>query len=193
MKLISQYGILPLIAGAFLFTASAQAQRGGGGGFDMGQIMERMAERYQEALEVSDDEWSVLKPMVVAIVEKQFTSRGTSRFAGFGGGRGRGGRGGDGNQAGERGNRGNRGGDGNQARERGNRGGRGGGGGGESRTSDLGKAIEGGSDAKIKSELAAFRSAKKKSAKELEKARNELRQLLTLKQEAKMVLAGLLD
>ena len=191
MKFISQFGILPLFVGAFLFTASAQAQRGGGGGgFDMSQIMDRMAERYQEALEVSDDEWSVLKPMVVAIVEKQFSRRGTSRFAGFGGGRTRGGRGGDGNQAGERGNRGNRGGDGGQTRERGNRGGRGG---GETPTSDLGKAIEGGSDAKIKSELAAFRSAKKKSAKELEKARTELRQLLTLKQEAKMVLAGLLD
>ena len=167
---------MPLFVGAFLFTASAQAQRGGGGGFDMSQIMDRMAERYQEALEVSDDEWSVLKPMVVAIVEKQFSSRGSSRFAGFGGGRG--------------GGRGGRGGDGGQTRERGNRGSRGG---GEGQTSDLGKAIEGGSDAKIKSELAAYRSAKKKSAKELEKARTELRQLLTLKQEAKMVLAGLLD
>ncbi len=173
MKLITQIGFLPLVVGAFLFTVSAQAQRGGGG-FDRESLMERMSERYQEALEVSDDEWSVLKPMVMGIVEKQFSGRGGSRFGGFAGRGGRGGRGGEG----DRGNRGDRG-------DRGNR--------GPSASDGLSSAIESGSEAKIKSELAKLRADRKKSAKELEKARNELRQLLTLKQEANMVLMGLLD
>ena len=178
MKIISKLGFMPILLGLSLVATTAYAQRGGN--FDPSQFMDRMVDRYQEGLEVSDDEWSVLKPLVAKIVEKQFTGRGRG-FGGFGGGRGgRGGRGGDGDRQADRG-------------QRGQRGQRGGGGGGNSATEDLRNAIEAGDAAKIKSELASYRAAQKKSAAELSKARNELRQLLTVKQEANMVVMGLLD
>lgn len=177
MKTLTNLMLRAVFAGLVLFSISAQAQRGG---FDRGQMMDRLAERYQEVLEVSDDEWSVLKPMVIGIMEKQFSGR-SSRFSGFGRGGSRGGRGGDGNR-GDRGDRGNR--------DRGDRGDRGSRGGDESA---LAKAIESGDDSKIKSALAAHRSDQKKKAADLKKARNELRQLLTLKQEANLVAMGLLD
>jgi hypothetical protein len=46
---------------------------------------------------------------------------------------------------------------------------------------------------KIKAGLAALRAAKEKAAKELLAARQDLRQLMTLPQEAELVLSGLLD
>ena len=162
MKTMFTTRFLVLIAGTILLSVTAQAQRGG---FDRGQMMERLSERYQEVLEVSDDEWSVLKPMIIGIVEKQFSGR-SSRFSVFSRGGGRGGRGGDGNRS--------------------SRGGRG-------ADNPLSKAIEKGDDGAIKSALAAHRSEQKKQAAELKKARNDLRQLLTLKQEANLVLMGLLE
>lgn len=176
MKIISKLGFMPILLGLSLVATTAYAQRGGN--FDPAQFMDRMVERYQEGLEVSDDEWSVLKPLVANIIEKQFAGRGRGG-GGFGGRGGRGGRGGDGNQQGDRGQRG----------QRGQRGG----GGGNSATEDLRNAIEAGDAGKIKSELASYRAAQKKSAAELSKARKELRQLLTVKQEANMVVMGLLD
>ncbi|MCS1406874.1 MAG: hypothetical protein M2R45_00029 [Verrucomicrobia subdivision 3 bacterium] len=171
MKMISKYTLLPILVGCLLLVVSAQAQRGG---FDRSQFMDRMTERIQETLEVSDDEWTVLKPLIVRVIEQQFANRG-NRFAGFGGGRGRGGN--DGNrERGNRGERGERGGDNNN-----------------SSTVNLREAIKSGNDDKIKSELAAYRAAQKKRADELKKVRNDLRQVLTFKQEANLVLMGLLD
>jgi hypothetical protein len=46
---------------------------------------------------------------------------------------------------------------------------------------------------KIKASLAALRAAKEKAAKELVAAKQDLRQLMTLPQEAELVLSGLLD
>ena len=182
MKTLSNLMLRAVLAGLVLVCSTALAQRGGG--FDRGQMMDRLAERYQEVLEVSDDEWSVLKPMVIGIMEKQFSGR-SSRFAGFGrgGGGGRGGRGGRGGD-GERSNRGNR--DRGNRADRNDRGSRGG-------DSPLSKAIETGDDSMIKSALAAHRAEQKKNASDLKRARNELRQLLTLKQEANLVMLGLLD
>jgi len=47
--------------------------------------------------------------------------------------------------------------------------------------------------AQIKSALAKLRDARKQKQAELAKAQNELRQVLTMRQEARLVLAGILD
>jgi len=52
---------------------------------------------------------------------------------------------------------------------------------------------EGSSKKDIKAKLKAFRSAKKDKEKALDKARAELKQVLTVKQEAGLVLSGMLD
>lgn len=177
MKLFSKLGFVALMTGVLAFSNTALAQRGGQGGpggrggFDPAQMRERMADRYQEALEFSDDEWSVIKPMVMSIVEKQFGNRGRG-FGGFGRGGNRGGQGGNrGGQGGGRGPRGPQ----------------------EGPAADLQAALDSGDEGKIKSALAALRADRKKSATELANARKELRQVLTLKQEATAVMMGLLE
>ncbi len=45
----------------------------------------------------------------------------------------------------------------------------------------------------IKARLAALRAVKQKAAQELATAKQDLRQLMTLPQEAELVLSGLLD
>lgn len=45
----------------------------------------------------------------------------------------------------------------------------------------------------IKAKLKAFRDAAKKREQELKKARDELREVLTLRQEARLVLMSILD
>ena len=159
--------------------ASVQAQQEQRNRFDRGQFMERILERLREDLDASAGEWSVLKPMIVKITEKQSAMRraaGRGVFGAFGGG-GRGGRGGD--------NDGDR-------RGRDGRGSRGDGDSG-SNVNSLREAVESGDAAKIKKELASYRAAQKKQAAELKKAREKLREVVTLKQEAALVLWGLLD
>jgi len=45
----------------------------------------------------------------------------------------------------------------------------------------------------LKAKLKAFRDAAKKKEEELKKARDELREVLTLRQEARLVLMSILD
>jgi hypothetical protein len=65
----------------------------------------------------------------------------------------------------------------------------------ERRSSELRDLLrsEGGATDKIKAGLAAFRAAKQKAAQELVAAKQDLRQVMTLRQEAELVLSGLLD
>jgi len=65
----------------------------------------------------------------------------------------------------------------------------------EQKSRDLREVLrsEGAAADQIKVRLAELRAAKQKEAQELVKARQELRQLMTLRQEAELVLNGLLD
>lgn len=174
MKTITKLGVLAILACVAFGGASAQAQQEQRNRFDRGQFMERFLERMRENLGASVEEWSVLKPMIVTITEKQSAMRRTGRggFGAFGGGRG-------GDNDGDR-------------RGRDRRGSRGDGDSG-SNTNSLREAVESGDANKIKKELASYRAVQKKRAAELKKAREELRQVVTLKQEATLVLWGLLD
>lgn len=152
---------------------------GGGGGrrnFDPEQMRQRMMERYREQLEIKDDaEWKLISERIEKVSEARREVGG-----GFGMGRPPGGRrGGDGAAP--------AGGDDNARRQfRGF---------GEPSPEQeaLQKAIESKASAdEIKAKLAAVREARKKKEAALEKAQEELKKVLTAKQEAVAVLNGLL-
>ena len=178
MKKLKQAVVLMAIAVGLCSGANrlaAQNQPPGRGNFDPEQARQRMMERYKEQLDVKDDaEWKLISERI----EKVTTAR---REVGFGGGGGfaRGGRGGPGGG----------GAGGGQAA-----GGRGAFGGEPSPEAQaLQKAIEAKAPAdELKSKLAKFREARKVKEANLEKVQEDLRKVLTPRQEAVAVLAGLL-
>lgn len=169
--------ILVCFACASVQAQQEQRNRFDRGQFERNQFMERFLERLRENLGASVEEWSVLKPMIANIAEKQSAMRRSAGRGVFGAFGGRGGRGGD-NDGDRRGREGRR------SRGDDDSG---------SNADSLRQAVESGDAAKIKKELASYRAAQKKRDEELKKAREELRQVVTLKQEATLVLWGLLD
>jgi hypothetical protein len=139
---------------------------GGGGNFDPAQFQQRMMDRYKEQLGFTNDtEWSAVEPLVQKVSEARIESlRG-----GFGGGFRRGGQGG------------------------------GGGGGAFGGQTDpdreaLQQAIDNNAPAaQIKTLLDKYRAAQKTKQAKLESAQADLKKVLTQKQEAAAVLAGLLN
>ncbi len=179
-----------LTAGLFLTTGSLSAQdqqpqagqgrQGrtpgqGRGNFDPAEMRQRMMERYREALEIKgDEEWKVISERIEKVQTAQRdASTGRSGFGGFG----RGGRGGE---------------DGGR---------RGGGGGaaalfGGTPNPDV-EALQKAVDAKassdeLKAKMARLRESTKERQAKLEKAQDDLRKLLTVRQEATAILMGLL-
>lgn len=163
-------------------TTALQAQAQGGEGrqrqrpnrenFDPQQMRERMTSRLREQLEVKDDaEWQLIQERL----EKVMTARRESMMGGFGGGFG-------GRMGGMR-----PGGD-NQDGPR-----RGPGMGNNPEAEALQKALESkASNEEIKSKLAKLRDARKAKEAALEKAQNELSEVLSLRQEAILVSMGVL-
>ncbi len=167
----------------------AQQNPGGGrgqrgGGFDPAQMQERLMQMYRERLEItSDDEWKAIQPLVAKVGEARRdvgTGAGRNLFRPPGGGGGRGGDQGGGANTGAGGQGGRR----------------GGGFGGEPSAEEaaLEKAIESkASSNEIKSALAKLRDSKKGKEAKLAEAQENLRKVLTVRQEAQAVLAGLLN
>ncbi len=126
-----------------------------------------MLERIKEALQSTDEEWKVIGPLITDVMEKQREARGFEfrgrGFAGAGGPRGRGGFGPPGQEVPE--------------------------------VTALQQALdsETTSPAEIKAKLDAYRQARAAREKDLSQAREKLRQVLTVRQEATLVLMGLLD
>ncbi len=147
----------------------------GGGNFDPEQMRQRMMERTREQLGVKDDaEWKIISERIEKVTAARREVGGRGGFGAFGGGRG-GGPGGPGG-----------GGPGG--------GGRGGFGGEPSPEAQaLQTAIENNASADdIKSKLAKYRESQKEKEANLAKTQEDLRKVLTGKQEATAVLAGLL-
>lgn len=145
-------------------------RQGGPGGFDPEQMRQRMAERMREQFEVKDDdEWKLISARIEKVTEarRNTANRGAMGMM-FGGRRGQGGPGGGG--------------------------GRGGFGGEPSPEAEaLQKAVESNaSAAQIKAALGKYRASMEANEAKLAKAQDELREVLTLKQEATAVLMGLL-
>ena len=143
---------------------AAQPPRAARGNFDPEQWRQRMMENYREQLEAKDDgEWKLIEARIQKIMDAR-------REIGFGGmaGFGRGGRGADG-----------------RARR----------GGGESspEAEALQKAIDSkASPEELKTKLAKYRDAHKEKEAKLDAAQEDLRKVLSVRQEAAAVLGGLL-
>ena len=140
---------------------------GPGGNFDPAQMRQRMAERMREQFGVKDDtEWKLISERIekVSDARRDMGGRGGMGMM-WGGGRG------------------------------GGPGGQGGPGGGQVNAEQdaLQKAIESNAPAdEIKTKLAKYRASQKDREAKLAKAQDDLRQVLTVKQEATAVLLGLL-
>jgi hypothetical protein len=146
---------------------------GGRGNFDPAQMQQQMMDRMREQLGVTDDaEWSVISERASKVMELERNNAaggrgGMAAFGGFGGGRG-------GNGGGQ-GGRGFRGGAGNVEIDA------------------LRQAITDKlPDAEIKSRLERLREVRKKNQEDLTKAQEDLRAVLSVRQEALFVTAGLL-
>lgn len=180
MKTLNQALAMAGVAVALSLSAGKLPAQERRGDFNPEQFRQRMMERYREQLEVkSDDEWKVLEPRITKVMEAR---RDAGGFGGFGRGGPGGRRGGDGDQGGDR------------RRE-----------GGEDRRRAFGgepnpdaealqKAIESKASAdEIKAKLAKYRESRKTREANLAKAQDELRKVLSVRQEASAVLMGLLQ
>jgi len=176
--------IMPLIAaGLFTLPTMAQNQQGGPGGFDPSQFRQRMLDRVKDALGASDEEMQALGPKI----EKVFTLQMEMNMGRAGMFRRNGGQGGQGGPGGQ-----------NAA-------------GGQAApatpqdsqptsalvtaTRELQAALDN-KDSKpedIKAKLQIYRDAKAAAKADLTKAQGELRDLLTQRQEATLVMMGMLD
>ncbi len=165
-------------------------QRGGQRGmFDPARMQQMMQERMKEQLGISDDEWQVVGPRLTKVMT---LSREVQMGPGMGRmfmGRNRPG----GPQGGPQGAPGANNAD-RQRRPRGPF--------GQQQDTEMSKASEAlqttlensaSTADEIKAKLTAFRAAKEKARSELAAAQKELREVLTLRQEAQLVLMGMLN
>ena len=140
--------------------------RGGDRRGNYEDFQKRMNERLKASLKVTDEEWSVMQPLIEKVQTKQRDAMGSR----FGGGRPRG----DNNSGGA---------SSGPARP------------GEAESNALRTAVEneGTSPEEIKAKLAAVRNQRQKAAGELAQAREELKKVVTVRQEATLVSMGLLE
>jgi len=139
---------------------------GGGRGGDPAARQEQMVDRTITDLELKDEEATAIKPLLTEVVKCQM-----SQMMGRMGG-GRGGRVGGGAAAGAGGGR-------TQAPE----------------FQALRDAVDKADTpaAELKAKMTAVRDARKKAEEDLQKARKALKEAVTARQEAKLLLAGILD
>ena len=156
-------------------------QGGPGGNFDPAQMRQRMMERYKELLGADDQAWKVMEPRLQKVMDlnRQVNPGGMRGMFGMFGRGGRGGPGGDGGPQGER---------------RGPF--------GQEPETALSKAMtqlqttlenQTASPDDIKKQLTAVREAREKARAELAVAQEDLKKILTVRQEALLVTMGQLN
>jgi hypothetical protein len=171
MRKLLVVGMLAFVASLSSVKVTAQNRP------DPEQFRQRMMDRYREMMGVKDDaEWKLISERITKVMDAR-------REVGFGGGamfgRGRGGGGNDQAQGGGNGGR---------------RGGRGLFGEPSPEAEALQKAIDSDASADdIKAKLAKYRESRKEKRANLEKAQEDLKSVLSAKQEAAAVLGGLLE
>ncbi len=183
MKINQLLAMCGMAAALFLSTGNVFAQNGGGGGGggrggDPAAFQQRLLDNYREQLGFTNDtDWNAIQPLVQKVMDaRRDTMGGMGRMFG------RGNRGGNNNNNNANGN--------NNA---GNR--RGGFGGTPSPEAEaLQKAIDDNAPAaQIKAALAKYQASQKDKQAKLLQAQENLRKVLTVKQEAQAVLLGLVD
>ena len=153
-----------------------QGPGGGRGNFNPEEMLQQRMTQMREQFEITDDaEWKVISDRITTVSEAQRLSM----TAGMGGG-GRGGFGGPGGAPGGRGAAG------------GNRGGRQGLNANPEQDALRQAVTDKLPDAEIKSRLASLREARKANEEKLSKTQEELRAVLSVRQEAVAVMLGLL-
>jgi hypothetical protein len=164
--------------GTFSGLAQERSDRDRGrGGFDPAQMRERMMERYKELLEIKDDtEWKAIQPLIQKVMDARMQS-----LSGMGRGMfPRGGRPGDNNN-------------GEGDRDRGGDRGRSFFGTPSPEAEALQKAIDAkASNSEMKAAIAKYHESRKAKQAELEKAQNDLRTVLSVRQEGIATMNGLL-
>ncbi len=144
-------------------------QRGQGGqGGNFADFMARMNDRLKTSLKVTDEEWTVLKPLVEKVQTAQRDAGAGRGFGGRGGGPGGNNNGGD-----------------QPADTRP----------GAAESAALRTAVESDSTSAddLKAKLTAVREVRKKGAASLAVAREELKKVVTVRQEAVLVSMGILE
>ena len=178
-KSIVSFVVLGLLAVLLVGQLQSQERRQGRrGGMNREEMQKRMMERMKENLQATDKEWTVIEPRLTKVMTlSRQTRMGGMRFFG---------RGARGQDRGDRGNRGQRSGEGRTARE-------------QTPTEKIAEALQTALDDKttkpdeIKKKLKALRKAREKSRQELAKAQQKLQEVLTSRQEARLVLMGTLN
>ena len=156
----------------------------GGGNFDPAQMRQRMMERMKEQLGADDEAWKVLEPRLTKVMElnRQAAAGGRGGMMGmmFAGRGGRGGPGGD--QGGPQADRRGRGPQGEQTQV-------------EKLMAQLRTVLENPSASaeEIKTALTAVRAAREKARQELAVAQQDLKKILTQRQEAICFEMGLVE
>ncbi len=141
-----------------------------------GRRMQQRMDQMKQDMGATDDEWKALEPKITALQQQEMQS--------MMGRMGRGGRGGGGGGPGGPGGPGGNGTPPSPAAAA-----------VQTASSDLNNVIQN-KDAtpeQIKSKLEALRDARKKSAEDLKKSQDSLRELLTVRQEAVLVASGILE
>ena len=163
---------LALLLGSAAFAQEGPAgnrggQRGGERGqrMDPEQMRQRMAERMREQLQISEEDWQVLQPRIDAVTNAQRDLRVGGGAFGAGGGRRGGGEAQQPQSAVARASQ--------QLREA--------------------LSNENATEQEINQSLEAYRAARKAAEEALETARNQLRELLTPRQEAQLVIMNVLE
>ena len=180
MKTFNQLSVVACAAFVMFLSASPVAAQQGPGRGNFEEFRQRRMDEYRERLEIKgDDEWKAIQPLIAKVMDAR-------RDVGFGGGFGFG-----------RGGGGRRGGANADAQANGNnQGGRRGLPGGEPslEAEELQKAIDSNaSKDELKAKLTKFREARKEKEAKLAKAQEDLKKVLSVKQEAAAVLNGLLQ
>jgi hypothetical protein len=162
-------------------------QGGPGGNFDPAQMRQRMMDRMKEQLGVDDAAWKVMEPRLMKVMELNRQASAGGRGGMFGMMGGRGGRGGPGGPGGAD--------NGGAPAQR-----RGPGPQGEQTALDKAAAQlrtvlenQSASPEEIKTALTAVRGAREKAKQDLAVAQQDLKKILTVRQEAMLVEMGMLE
>jgi hypothetical protein len=153
--------------------------RGGDRSRNFEEFRQRMSERLKTSLKVSDEEWGVIQPLIERVTTKQRDASG-SRFGG-GSSRGPGGPGGSPGGSPQPSSGGS---DPNRPERAGSA---------EREALRIALENESTSPETLKAKLAAVRDVRAKSAGELAAAREDLKKVLTVRQEALLVSYGILE